>query len=103
MGNTFYKINIKHLIYIPVRLRQGYGGHYFAYASCLVWPAIRSVADAKCGWGALNSLGILCLRGIPDGLTTQYLSNLLIVEPATDVADYEPWPRPMLKRPKWGV
>ena len=33
------------------RLRQGYGGHYFAYASRLVWPATRSVAEAKCGWG----------------------------------------------------
>ena len=102
MGNAFYKIDIKHLIFIPVRLRQGYGGHYFAITASSVWPATRSVADAKCGWGALNSLGYR-LRGIPDGLTTQYLSNLLIVEPATDVADYEPWPRPILKRPKRGV
>ena len=67
-----------------------------------VRPATRSVLEAKCGWGALNSLGYR-LRGIPDGLTTQYLSNLLIVEPATDVADYEPWPRSILKRPQWGV
>ena len=55
------------------------------------------------GWGALNSLGIKCLRGIPDDLIALCLSNLLIVEPATVVADYEPWPLPILKRPKRGV
>ena len=54
------------------------------------------------GWGALNSLGIKCLRGIPDDLIARCLSNLLIVEPATGVADYEPWPRSILKRPKKG-
>jgi hypothetical protein len=54
------------------------------------------------GWGALNSLGILCLRGIPDDLIARCLSNLLIVEPATGVADYEPWLRSILKRPKTG-
>ena len=102
MGNAFYKIDIKHLIFIPVRLRQGYGGHYFAYASRLVWPATRSLVEAKCGWGALNSLGYR-LRGIPDDLIAFHLSNLLIVEPATDVADYEPWPHSILKRPKRGV
>ena len=32
-----------------------------------------------------------CLRGIPDDLMALRLSNLLIVEPATDVADCEPW------------
>ena len=31
-----------------------------------------------------------CLQDISDGLIAFYLSNLLIVEPATDVADYEP-------------
>ena len=39
-----------------------------------------------------------CLRGIPDDLIAFYLSNLLIVEPATVVADYEPWPHTILKR-----
>lgn len=34
-----------------------------------------------------------CLRGIPNDLIALCLSNLLIVEPATDVADYEPWPQ----------
>ena len=42
------------------------------------------------------------LRGIPDDLMTLCLSNLLIVEPATGVADYEPWPLSILKRPKTG-
>ena len=32
-----------------VHLRQGYAGHYFAIAAPSVWPATRSVADAKCG------------------------------------------------------
>ena len=39
-----------------------------------------------------------CLRGIPDDLTAFHLSNLLIVEPATVVADYEPRPHTILKR-----
>jgi hypothetical protein len=42
------------------------------------------------------------LRGIPDDLIAHCLSNLLIVEPATGVADCEPWPRSILKRPKKG-
>ena len=59
-------------------------------------------AVAHLGWGALNSLGFR-LRGIPDDLMALRFSNLLIVEPATNVADYEPWPRPILKRPIRGV
>ena len=39
-----------------------------------------------------------CLRGIPDDLIVFHLSNLLIVKPATIVADYESWPHAILKR-----
>ena len=51
-----------------------------------------------------------CLRGIPDDLIAFHLSNLLIVEPAPYVADYEPWLYTILKRTTrarlnigWGV
>ncbi len=50
------------------------------------------------------SLGMSCLRGIPDDLIAHGLSNLLIVEPrTTDVVVFDPMPYRINKKHPDGV
>ena len=69
-----------------------------------MWPATRSVADAKCGWSArIGSVG--CADTAPHSLALKLRKacfRLLIVEPVTpkadDVSNQTGATKPILKR-----